>query len=137
MYAETDHPRQKPLLLQELYQHLIDPHLDANREDWYNLSDDILYRPPGAEGDRQKSREEMSPLEKDAHMSFEHCGRACEDQSRCFQYVYYTQTCGFSYSYRLGRRRLPESGTTYKSGWNRAKIARDQAAHPCPSPQWL
>lgn len=134
---ETNHVLQKPLLLQELYEDFIQPHVHAEREDWYNLSDDIVYRPPGVEGDRQKSREDMTPIEKDAHKSFEHCGRACEEQSRCFQYVYYSQTCGFSYSYRLGTRRLPEDGTSYKSGWNMAKIAQDQAAYPCPSPEWL
>lgn len=113
------------------------PGLDAERDDWYNLSDDVLYRSPETEGDHPKSPDHMSPREKEAHTSFEHCGRACEESPRCFQFVYHAQTCGFSYSYRLGRRRLPESGEGYKSGWMLAKIAQDQAANPCTTPEWL
>ncbi|RVX72750.1 hypothetical protein B0A52_04149 [Exophiala mesophila] len=103
----------EPLLLQELYQDMVGPKVYAEREDWYNLSDDQLYRPPGVDGDRQKSREDMSALELEAHVSFEHCGRACEEQPRCFQYTYSNRECGFSYSYRLGRKRYPESGKTF------------------------
>lgn len=116
---------------------MIGPEIYAEREDWYNLSDDLFYRPPGINGDRQKSREDMSALEREAHVSFEHCGRACEEQPRCFQYSYSNHECGFSYSYRLGRKRYPESGTTFMSGWNLARIERDQTEHQFSSPEWL
>jgi hypothetical protein len=108
----------------------------AEREDWYNLSDDIFYRPPGVDEGRQKSPDDMSALEQSAYKSFEDCGKACEEQQRCFQYVYYDQTCGFSYSYRLGRSRMPESGTNYKSGWAMDKITKDEATF-CSTPEWL
>ena len=128
----------KPLLLKELYAGMVAAEVHAERDDWYNLSDDLMYRGPGVNGDRQKPEQEMTPVEKEAYMSFEHCSRACEEQDRCFQFVYSDQTCGFSYSYRLGRKRLPESdGKTYKSGWALAKMARDQAGSPCNSPEWL
>lgn len=128
---------QKPLLLQELYQGFVGPQIQAKLEDWYNLSDDVLYKPPEADRDRTKPDDLMSDLEKEAHLSIEHCDRACEEEPRCFQYVYYGTTCGFSYSYRFGHRRVPEEGMSYRSVWKLDKIAQDQEANPCPSPQWL
>ena len=128
----------EPLLLKDLYAGMVAPEVHAERDDWYNLSDDLFYRAPGVNGDRQKPEQDLTPVEKEAYMSFEHCSRACEEQDRCFQIVYSDQTCGFSYSYRLGGKRLPESdGKSYKSGWALAKIAKDQASSPCDTPEWL
>jgi hypothetical protein len=79
----------------------------------------------------------MTPIEKEAHISFEHCGKACEEQERCFQYVYSDKTCGFSYSYRLGYKRLPENGKSFKSGFVLEKIKKYADANPCPEPEWL
>ena len=138
MIDETNWSSQKPLLLKDLYAGMVASEIPAEREDWYNLSDDMMYRAPGVDGDRQKPSEDMSAIETEAYMSFEHCCRACEEQDRCYQFVYSDQSCGFSYSYRLGRKRLPDSsGISYKSGWLLDKIARDQAAHPCFTPEWI
>ncbi|KAL1971374.1 hypothetical protein VTN77DRAFT_326 [Rasamsonia byssochlamydoides] len=129
----------KPLLIHELYDYFVGHNLTAERDDWYNLSDDAMYRAPGVEGDRQKPEEEMTALERLAYRSFEDCGRACEEHPRCYQFVHHDQECGFSFSYRLGGTRQPEGGSEkrYKSGWNLDKIARDREANPCRSPQWL
>ncbi|RMZ81593.1 hypothetical protein DV737_g2534, partial [Chaetothyriales sp. CBS 132003] len=129
---------QTPLLFKDLYEGMIAPEVHAERDDWYNLSDDLMYRAPGLGGDRQKAEKDMTPVEKEAHLSFEHCRRACDEQDRCWQFVYYNQTCGFSYSYRLGEKRAPDKdGKPYKSGWALAKIARDQNANACDSALWL
>ena len=127
----------EPLLLKDLYLGMVAPEVHAERDDWFNLSDDLFYRAPGVSGDRQKSEQEMTPVEKQAHMSFEHCSRACEEQDRCSQFAYSEQSCGFSYSYRLGGKYPPDpDGKRYKSGWALAKIARDQASYPCDTPAW-
>lgn len=138
MIDQTNWLSQKPLLLRDLYAGMVASDIIAERDEWYNLSDDLMYRAPGVNGDRQKPNEDMSSIEKEAYMSFEHCRRACEEQDGCYQFVYSDQLCGFSYSYRLGRKRLRDpSGASYKSGWLLYKIARDQAAHPCSSPRWV
>ena len=117
---------------------MIAAEVHAEHDDWYNLSHDLMYGAPGVNGDRQKSQQDMTPVEKEAYMSFQHCSRACEEHERCYQFVYSDQACGFSYSYRSGRRRLPDSdGKTYKSGWALAKIARDPDANPYNTPGWL
>lgn len=125
------------MLFGELYEHLIEPFISAEREDWYNLSDDIVYKAPGVEGGRQKDLEDMSQTEKDAHISFHHCGRACDEEPRCFQYVYFNNSCGFSYSYRLGESRPPDSDTSFKSGWNLRNIEKDKIENACVSPDWV
>ncbi|KAF7591186.1 hypothetical protein BBP40_001901 [Aspergillus hancockii] len=132
------HP-EEPLLIAELYEPFMGgQNLPAERDDWYNLSDDLMFRSPGAQGERQKSPEEMTPVEKEAYLSFEKCGKACKEHPKCFQYVYQDQTCGLSFSYRLGYRKYPEDNEPpYKSGWIMDKIEKDRKEHPCHSPEWL
>jgi hypothetical protein len=121
----------------EVYDHFLGPDHPGELDDWYNLADDLMFRAPGVEGDRQLPPDEMTPAQKEAYRSFEQCGQACAEYPRCFQYVYYEQTCGFSFSYRLGERRLPAEGMPkYKSGWDLSKIAQDQRDHSCISPEW-
>ncbi|KAI9931151.1 hypothetical protein MW887_010808 [Aspergillus wentii] len=75
----------KPLLMAEIYEHFMGRNLPAELDDWYNLSDDLMFRAPGVEGSRQKSAEDMTDVEKEAHQSFEKCGMACEEHPKCFQ----------------------------------------------------
>ena len=131
---------QEPLLISEVYHYFMGRDLPAERDDWYNLSDDLMFRAPGIQGSRQMSPDEMTSAEKEAYMSFEHCGRACEQHARCFQYAYdkIEQTCGFSFSYRLGGRKLSAKDEhQYRSGWLREKIERDYREIACTDPQWV
>jgi hypothetical protein len=89
---ETNWPSQNPLLLKDLYAGIVASEIAAEREDWYNLSDDLIYRAPGVSGDRPKPNEDMSAIEKEAYMSFEHCRRACEEHDRCYQFIYSEQS---------------------------------------------
>jgi hypothetical protein len=88
-------------------------------------------------GDRQKKAEDMTALEKEAYSSFEACGKACEEQERCYQYVYSDKTCGFSYSFRLGHRKAKEDGKTFKSGFVLEKIKKFSNENSCSEPEWL
>lgn len=129
---------QEPLLIGELYDYFMGRALPSQRDDWYNLSDDLMFRAPGVEGQRQKSPADMTPVEKEAYSSFEQCQKACQEHSKCFQFVYHDQTCGFSFSYRLGYQRDPEGDEgPYKSGWILDKIEKDREDHPCKAPEWL
>ncbi|KAE8145405.1 hypothetical protein BDV25DRAFT_71374 [Aspergillus avenaceus] len=127
-----------PLLISELYEPFMGHGLPSERDDWHNLSDDLMFRAPGVDGARQKPQEEMTAAEKEAHLSFEQCGKACDEHPKCFQYMYHGQTCGFSYSYRLGSQKLPdEVEGPYKSGWLSKKIEKDRKDHACREPEWL
>lgn len=123
----------------DIYEYFIGRDLPADREDWHNLSDDLIFRAPGVQGPRQMSPDEMNPVEKNAHRSFEDCRAACEQHARCYQYLHDSaqKTCGFSFSYRLGERRLADDNEhRYKSGWVREKIERDYQENMCKEPQW-
>ncbi|RFU27329.1 hypothetical protein B7463_g8995, partial [Scytalidium lignicola] len=128
---------QKPLLINELYSQFIAPRIRPSIDNWYNLSDDVIYTAPENPDPRNKPADQMSDLEKVAHKSFKDCGRACEEQPRCYQWVYFGDKCGFSHSYRFGRKRMPEDGVKYKSGFVLDKIEKDRKEHNCKSPQWL
>ncbi|RMZ86538.1 hypothetical protein DV736_g6231, partial [Chaetothyriales sp. CBS 134916] len=136
-FEQTVQDSSKPILMKDFYEQMIASEIRAERDDWYNLSDDLMYRARGMDGDRQKSGDDMSAIEKEAHLSFEHCRRVCEEHNRCFQFAYTDQSCGFSYSYRLGSKYEGDpSEPSFKSGWILEKIARDNGANTCSSPRW-
>jgi len=136
---QTKHTLQAPLLYQELFKSMIRADIAATRDDWDNLSDHSFVRPPGEHGDRQKPLDGLSRIQQEAHLSFEKCGRACEEDPRCFQYMYSNRTCGFSWFFRLGESRRPEEGISFQSGWDLDKIAKYQAEYACSvaSTRWI
>lgn len=115
---------------------MVAKHMTPERDDWHNLSDDVVYSASGQtnDNDRQKLPEEkgLSETEHEAHKSFEHCRKVCEEDPKCFQFVHFDQTCGLSYSYRLGSRQQQQqldsstAGVRYKSGWLMDRIDRDR-----------
>ena len=123
--------------MRELYEQFMDPVVTAEKEDWDNLSDDAVFRRPENDDGYGKAPEDWSIQER-AHLSFENCLEACALYSRCFQHLYRDDgACGLSYSYRLGRKRDPEVGVSFKSGWDLPRIAKVRALAPCHSPHWV
>lgn len=125
---------QDPLLYQEIYQDMISSKIYSERRDWDNLSDDVHYRAPGVSGDHERPSEDLTVIEREAYLSLDHCGRACEEQPRCFQYAHTAQECRISYSYQLGFKRDQEG--MYRSGWKLERIQKDNRHHGCPVPVW-
>ncbi|KAK6214242.1 hypothetical protein LQW54_004669 [Pestalotiopsis sp. IQ-011] len=79
----------RTLLIKDLYQGLIAPKMQVQRKDWDNLSDDVCYinpdasaqaRADGHEKGRQKNKDELTAVEKEAWKSPDHCARVCEDE---------------------------------------------------------
>ncbi|KAI0134219.1 hypothetical protein BJ170DRAFT_190808 [Xylariales sp. AK1849] len=77
------------LMMKDLYNALVSPKMQVQRQDWDNLSDDVCYinPDPAAQGQaeedvrgRQKEAEEMTEVEKEAWKSPEHCSRVCEEE---------------------------------------------------------
>jgi len=75
--------------VRDLYFALVEPHVVMSRSDWDNLSDDVCYADKSPETqehledhlrDRQKKEGDMSDIEKEAHMSPEHCAKVCENE---------------------------------------------------------
>jgi hypothetical protein len=112
------------------------PHLASEREDWDNLSGDLVYESPDVQDEaRQGGWWSRNDPKSYAYKSIDECIRACKENRRCFQYVYYGQTCKLSTSFHLGGKRLPESDVKFRSGWDLERIAQFQEDNsPCKGP---
>lgn len=133
-------PDFKLATISELYFYFVEAHLFSTRDDWYNLSNDLIYQAPKAKADHgvkcKKPWDRLSDVEKAAHSSFDNCGRACTDDHECFQYAYYPGVCGLSHSIRRGHFNEPKNGKTYRSAWNVERIRKWTDEHPCTEPEW-
>ncbi|KPM46289.1 hypothetical protein AK830_g373 [Neonectria ditissima] len=74
------------LQIKDMYESFFAPTLIPQRDDWDNLSDDVCFIAPDevsqAEASdhqkgRQKSEDDKNPVERQAHLSQEHCSRVC------------------------------------------------------------
>ncbi len=125
----------QPLLLKDVFVEFVYPKLQAKREDWDNLSDDVFYLDrnatdrtwEGSKLDRVKDPADMNALEKQAHLSFEHCKAACASlDERCFQFRYTDKTCSMSRAFKMGRpvKKDAEKEKRMVSGWDMEKISQ-------------
>lgn len=87
---EQERGYKDPMQIKELYFKFVEPHLRFSRValSWDNLSNDILYRAPGAPDDHRQPRLQLSPAERQAHRSGENCELACKGQQDCFQWLW-------------------------------------------------
>ena len=138
--------RQVPLLLKDIFDYFLAPNLTEARDDWDNLSEDSYYRHPDLEViDRQKSLKDCNDLEKQAHKSFDDCGRACKADGSCYQWSFIDSTCAFSYSIRLGKGKPSSHGNEkldqhdrIRSGWDMEEIQKFRlSAGECSGPMWI
>ncbi|KAK4061140.1 uncharacterized protein Triagg1_10479 [Trichoderma aggressivum f. europaeum] len=80
-----------PMRIKDLYHEFVAPQLAPIRPDWDNMSDDVLYLNTSSaifDVDRQLSKaktQDLSGLEKTAHLSFEKCRAACQADKECLQ----------------------------------------------------
>ncbi|KAJ9632988.1 hypothetical protein H2204_007378 [Knufia peltigerae] len=109
--------RSKPLTFEELFFGLVEPLIRDRREDWTNMSEDVVYD----EDDKNR-----------AGKSYEACLKACTANERCIQFEHFGHTCRLSYDIRLGHRQLPNGGKRWTSGWLMERIHDFKASHsPC------
>lgn len=128
-YASAPSGERGPILLKDIFDAYFRPRLQARRDEWDNSSDEAFlldFSRAGADYDdrtlnRAVKEEDKQGVQKEAHLSFEHCRRACEEAKKCFQFRFKDGVCGFGFSMRLGK---PVPGDEMKSGWNVEKIER-------------
>lgn len=121
-------PDRGPILMKDIFNAYFVPRLQGRRADWDNYADErILIDSAKADEHDDKTRdkavkeEDKKGAEMEAHVSFEHCRRACEESKKCFQFKYKEGVCGFGFSMKLGR---PVPGDGMVSGWDVDKIER-------------
>jgi hypothetical protein len=146
--AESGSPS-RPLVLKDIFDEFLAPHLNATREDWDNMADNRFYldldddtrKWEEWQTKRMKKPEGYNEFEKRAHLSFEDCGAACRSlpYNECFRYRYQNGACAISNSFIMGKpvKREDKEGNRIMSGWDVEKIhAWIQKQGSCDKIKW-
>ncbi|KAI1800755.1 glycosyltransferase family 31 protein [Daldinia bambusicola] len=146
----------------DIYEAFVDPKLMARRDDWDNLSEDVLFldpahrsssrdpkwqqdkdsaeKPHGRQKIRATTATAASAVELDAYKSFEHCRKLCHSTHDCFQFSYRAGACAYNKSFRLGKpapKKTSAEEDGWVSGWNIERIrAWVEGQAQCGEPVW-
>ncbi|KAI1769927.1 glycosyltransferase family 31 protein [Hypoxylon cercidicola] len=135
------------LRFKDIYHEFVEPKLSVRRDDWDNLSNDVVYLDRNAKHEQwQKNRAKkldqqirVSAVEMDAHKSFNHCRKLCDTVASCFQFSYHDGICAYSKSFMLGKpmEKTDEIEQRWVSGWNVNRIRTwvDRQGN-CKEPVW-
>ncbi|KAK4235567.1 glycosyltransferase [Achaetomium macrosporum] len=147
--AESGQASPRPLVLKDIFDEFLAPHLNATREDWDNLADNRFYLDlddPARKWEdwqvkRMKKADEYNEYEKKAHLSFDDCGAACRSlpPDECFRYKYHNGACSISNSFIMGKpvKRENKDADRVMSGWDVEKIhAWIQKQGSCDKIKW-
>ncbi|KAI1389190.1 glycosyltransferase family 31 protein [Hypoxylon trugodes] len=137
------------LRFKDVYYEFVALKLAVRRDDWDNLSEDVLYldldhgeRYTQQQKDRAKKpyqRFRVVAVELDAHKSFEHCRKLCDSVSNCFQFSYHNGACTYNKSFMLGKptAKTDDEQEKWTSGWNIERIqAWVEKQGECKQPIW-
>ncbi|TEA22600.1 hypothetical protein C8034_v002939 [Colletotrichum sidae] len=129
-YADPTLPNPPPpMRIKDIYHAFFAPRMVLDRADWNNLADDRFYLDESANKheDWQLNRaklENLTPEEKEAHLSYAQCRKACEADQGCYAFQFKNGICAFSWSFKLGhpvKKEAHEEKRTM-SGWDVRKI---------------
>ncbi|KAI0390956.1 glycosyltransferase family 31 protein [Xylariaceae sp. FL0594] len=96
-------PSGAPLRYRDIFNNLIRHRLKAERSGWDNMSIGTEYSEEALERMPQSAVDNLSLVEQNAHVSFDMCRSACEQQPRCVQFSFIPGKCSVSDELRLGR----------------------------------
>ncbi|KAI1759079.1 glycosyltransferase family 31 protein [Hypoxylon sp. FL1150] len=145
-FESSDLPR-PALRIKDIYHAFVEPKLSVQRDDWDNLSGDVLYLDPDVKHEKwqedraRKLNQQMRvpPVEMDAHKSFYHCRRLCDTVPSCFQFSFHDGICAYSNSFALGKpvEKKDKEEQRWVSGWNVNRIREWVAKQgDCKEPVW-
>ena len=119
----------QPVLIKDIYHEFFASKLVETRDDWDNLSDDVMYLDPKARAYEdwelgRAKKDGLNEAEKAAHLSPQHCRAACESLDDCYAYRFQNGICATSWAFKLGKpvKRPGEEAQRYFSGWDVKKI---------------
>ncbi|KAI1106407.1 glycosyltransferase family 31 protein [Jackrogersella minutella] len=150
-FYETLGIAQTVLRFKDIYHKFVAPKLITRRDDWDNLSEDVVYLDPH-HGERfppwQRKKDRTMKLmqqihvlavELDAYKSFDHCRKLCESLGHCFQFSYHAGACVYNKSFKFGKPAMKANKDENKmiSGWNVKRIeAWVKRQGRCSEPVW-
>ncbi|KAK6435445.1 hypothetical protein LTR95_008364 [Oleoguttula sp. CCFEE 5521] len=120
--------QQRPLLFQDLYEHVLPQGLPSSRSEWDN-------RCPGSVFDIR------DPLPEDAKISNEACSQACDEIPHCMQALFKEGECKLYKCFTLGKySRGTDSSdvdrTSWHSTWKRERIKEWIDSHASCTAAW-
>ncbi|KAI1632749.1 hypothetical protein F4809DRAFT_68171 [Biscogniauxia mediterranea] len=120
--------QQRPLLFRDVYEGFLAAKIQPQRQDWDNLSNDVQYLDVKAGYSESEissaKKDNLSPVEKDAHKSFKHCQKMCDEVNDCLQFSYHDGICAYNRGISLGNptRKADKGSERWMSGWAVDKI---------------
>ncbi|KAH7119856.1 hypothetical protein B0J11DRAFT_71569 [Dendryphion nanum] len=103
-----------PLTFEELFSY-IEPTITDQKEDWSNLSGDVVHKAPHS-----------------AAKTVEACRAACGADKKCLQFEHLGDTCRLSHVVRMGHDQYPEENRRWVSGWMMERIGTfRETRSPC------
>ncbi|KAI1456488.1 glycosyltransferase family 31 protein [Annulohypoxylon moriforme] len=150
-FYESQGTAQPTLRFKDIYHQFVAPNLKPRRNDWDNMSDDVVYLDPNhgerflpwqREKDRLKklqSQLHVPAIEMNAYKSYENCRKLCKSVNNCFQFSYHNGACIYNKSFKLGKPTIKTDKKADKwiSGWNVERIqAWVEEQGQCDDPVW-
>lgn len=150
-FYESNGTSYPTLRFKDIYHEFVAPKLKSRRNDWDNMSDDVVYLDP-SRGEKylpwQRERDRLRKLqyqlhvpdiEMNAYKSFEDCGKLCKSVNNCFQFTYHAGACIYSRSFKLGKPtlRTDKEEDRWISGWEVERIQKwVEEQGQCGDPVW-
>lgn len=121
-----------PVLIKDIFHSIVEPKLKDSHDNWDNMSFDTYYFDPlsrqfDSNENTHRKDGEYTEDEKQAHLSFDHCRKACEMQDKCMQFNYGKGICGLSTAVRFGNPAQVNDKDSYwnmKAGWMVERIKK-------------
>ena len=134
-------PLQRPLLFMDIFNHFVKPTLLPHRDDWNNLSNDIIYTPPPSDQPDKKYAgqkwTDLSDPQRSSADSPDNCEKVCDADKDCFQWMHTDRECRIGRSIKMGGSKGMEQGRKFVSGWKFEKIeAFEKEMGNCSKVDW-
>ena len=119
-----------PVLIRDMYVEYFLPRATASRDDWNNVSKDVIYLSRTPTEDEESAAvpdaKKKSEVERAAHTSPEGCRAACEAMPECYQYSFVHEgKCSLGKSFKIGypaSSAADEPAKRTTSGWLTERI---------------
>lgn len=136
--SDRDSPR-----FRDIFKAIVHPKIRSKKVNWDNISTGTEYSEQALAMLSEEDRVALSPVEIEAHFSFEKCQAACEHNSHCIQFSYAEGKCVLSKELRLGHPAIlqcvdysnaagrctkvaeqnPDEIPTVQSGWVMSRVS--------------
>lgn len=122
----------------DIYDEFVHNNLEPVREDWTNLSGDLVYEEKKDKEFHGLKWDQLSDDERGSINSADSCKKVCENNEDCFQWEHHDKECRIGRSFKLGGSKKGEPGGKWVAGWKFPKIGdfRAKMNNCSKGPDW-